>query len=384
MADVAPDSPVGTEAVANPETTRRGRAFQAFDVRKVPIRTILVIDAVVILTWVAYRLLGRLRELILWILIAAFIALVLNPIVVSLQRHRFRRSVAIGVVFASAVIAFLGLAFLFGYPLVNTATHFTGRLNSMVSQVKHGHGSVAHALQRLHLLTWVQKNLPKLQQAAHNLSKPALGVGKAVVGTVFALTTIAFLSLFMLLEAPVLRKAALKAVPADHRETVETVAQRVSQSVTSYVLGTMALSFLFGLVIFITLAIMGVPFAFLIGLWVSLVALIPLVGGLIAGVPSVLIALLHSPVAGIITAAIFIGFQLFENHFLYPVVMSKTVGMNPLWVLIAVLIGANLGGAFGSGLGALAGAIVAIPVAGAIQMIFKEVRAHTASAPSST
>ena len=67
------------------------------------------------------------------------------------------------------------------------------------------------------------------------------------------------------------------------------------------------------------------------------------------------------------------GFQLFENHFLYPVVMSKTVGMNPLWVLIAVLIGANLGGAFGSGLGALTGAIVAIPVAGALQMVFKEV-----------
>ena len=68
--------------------------------RGVPLRTILTVDAVVIATWVLYRLLGRLREVILWMLIAAFIALVLNPAVVALQRHRFRRGAAVGVVFA--------------------------------------------------------------------------------------------------------------------------------------------------------------------------------------------------------------------------------------------------------------------------------------------
>ena len=66
-----------------------------------------------------------------------------------------------------------------------------------------------------------------------------------------------------------------------------------------------------------------------------------------------------------------------ENHFLYPVVMSRTVRMNPLWVLLAVLIGANLGGVFGSTLGALTGALVAIPVGGAIQVIFREVWERT-------
>ena len=195
--------------------------------------------------------------------------------------------------------------------------------------------------------------------------------------TILALTTIAFLSLFMLLEAPMLRKAALGALPARHRATVEEVSHRVSRSVTSYVLGTFALSFLFGVVVFATLALLGVPFALLIGLWVALVAMIPLVGGLIAGVPSVLIAALHSPTAAVVTLAVFVGFQLIENHFLYPVVMARTVRMNPLWVLLAVLVGANLGGVFGSALGALAGALVAIPVGGAIQVISQEVWSHT-------
>jgi len=332
---------------------------------------------VVIITWVLYRLLGRLREVILWILIAAFISLVLNPAVNFLQRRRLRRGTAVGVVMAVALLVFVGLLGLLGYPLVNSLTHVAGRLPTMVDQVEKGHGWLAHTLGRLHLLSWVQKNAPKLKTAANNLAKPALNAGKAVASTILAVTTIGFLSLFMLLEAPKLRAGILGAMRADRRQTVVDVAHRVSRSVTSYVLGTVALSVTFGIVVLITLLILGVPFALIIGLWVALVAMIPLVGGLIAGVPSVLIAFLHSPTSGVVMAIVFVGFQLVENHFLYPVVMSRTVRMNPLWVLLAVLIGANLGGVFGSTLGGLTGALVAIPVAGAVQVISREVWQRT-------
>jgi predicted PurR-regulated permease PerM len=93
---------------------------------------------------------------------------------------------------------------------------------------------------------------------------------------------------------------------------------------------------------------------------------------------------LHSPTAGVVTAIVFIGFQVIENHFIYPVVMSRTVRMNPLWVLLSVLIGANLGGVFGSTLGALTGALVAIPVGGAIQVVFREVWERTRAADGPT
>ena len=124
-----------------------------------------------------YRLLGRLREVILWVLIAAFIALVLNPSVNFLQRHRFRRGTAVGVVLAGAVVAFAGLLGLLGYPLVNSLTHVAERLPAMVDQVQKGHGWLAHTLQRFHLLSWVQKNAPKLKTAANHLGSPALNVG---------------------------------------------------------------------------------------------------------------------------------------------------------------------------------------------------------------
>ena len=371
-----------------PDAPRRDRLFAAASAKGVPLRTILTVDAVVIATWVMYRLLGRLREVILWVLIAAFIALVLNPAVVALQRHRFRRGAAVGVVFATAILGFIGVLALFGYPLVNSLTRVAEQLPTMVRQVQRGHGWLAHTLQHFGLLSWVQKNAPKLQQAARNLGKPALSIGanlgKAVFSTMIALTTIAFLSLFMLLEAPVLRRGALQTMNPQLRETVMDVASTVSRSVTAYVLGTVAMGLLFGLVVFVTMLILGVPFALLIGLWVALVAMIPLIGGLIAGAPAVILALLHSPTAGVVALAVFVGFQLVENHFIYPVVMSRTVRMNPLWVLLAVLIGANLGGVFGSTLGALTGALVAIPVGGAIQVVFREIwlRTRARSGPS--
>ncbi len=87
-----------------PDAPRRERLFAAASAKGVPLRTILTVDAVVIATWVLYRLIGRLREVILWILIAAFIALVLNPSVNFLQRRRFRRGAAVGLVFAVAVV----------------------------------------------------------------------------------------------------------------------------------------------------------------------------------------------------------------------------------------------------------------------------------------
>ncbi len=381
--------PTGTTTVINetpvevldrevgPDAPRRERLFAAASGKGVPLRTILTVDAVVIATWVLYRLIGRLREVILWILIAAFIALVLNPAVNFLQRHRFRRGVAIGFVFAVAAIVFAGLLGLFGYPLVNSLTHVAQSLPTRVNQLEKGHGWLALSLQRFHLLSWVQKNAPKLETAAKNLGKPALAEGTNLAGaafsTILSLFTIAFLSLFMLLEAPRIRSGLLGSMRPDRRKTLEDIAHRVSHQVTGYVIGTVALSVMFGVVVLVTMLILGVPFALLVGLWVALVAMIPLVGGLIAAVPSVLIALLHSPTAGVVMLIVFVGFQLVENHFLYPVIMSRSVRMNPLWVLLSVLVGANLGGAFGSTLGALAGAVVAIPVGGAIQVIFSEV-----------
>ena len=116
------------------------------------------------------------------------------------------------------------------------------------------------------------------------------------------------------------------------------------------------------------------PFALLLGVFVALVDLLPLVGGLLAGVPVVIIAAIHSVPAGIIMLVIFLVYQQVENHVLNPVIMSKTVRLNPFWVLIAVLVGATLGGKVAGAWAPSSGALIGIPVGGAIQVIVRELR----------
>jgi len=155
---------------------------------------------------------------------------------------------------------------------------------------------------------------------------------------------------------------------------LERVVNESIRSVSGYMLGNVLTSLIAGVVSGVTLAILGVPFALLLGAFVALVDLLPLVGGLLAGVPVVVIAAIHSVPAGIVMLIVFLVYQQIENHVLNPVIMSKTVRLNPFWVLLAVLIGAALGGKIGGDLGTFVGALIGIPVGGALQVAVREVR----------
>jgi len=105
---------------------------------------------------------------------------------------------------------------------------------------------------------------------------------------------------------------------------------------------------------------------------VALVDFLPMIGGALAGIPTVLFALGHSLTAGIVTAAAFIAYQQIENHVLNPVVMSRTVKINPLLVLLAILVGTSIGDWLGGTFGSFVAALLSIPVAGALQVIARE------------
>ena len=117
------------------------------------------------------------------------------------------------------------------------------------------------------------------------------------------------------------------------------------------------------------------PFALLLGVFVALVDLLPARRRACWPVcPVVIIAAIHSVPAGITMLIVFLVYQQVENHVLNPVIMSRTVQLNPFWVLIAVLVGATLGGRVAGGLGTFVGALVGIPIGGAIQVIVRELR----------
>jgi len=354
--------------------------WRAADKRDIPLRTILTTVAVVVAVYLAGKVVYRLRDVLLLVVVAGFIALLLNPLVVALQRWKVpRRGLAVTIVTLWAILAFAGLAVAFGYPLINGITHLADRLPDYVASAEHGQGWIGHLVRRYHIQTWVQQNAPKLVDFGKALGKPALTVGKGAVSLVIALATIFVLVLLLLLEGPKLRTGILSMMSAGRAARYTRVASEVNRSVAGYMLGNLLTSLIAGVVVFVTLLILGVPFAFLWALWVALVDFLPLIGGALAGIPTVLFAAGHSLTAGIITLVVFLLYTQIENHMLNPMVMSRTVRINPLLVLVSVLVGASIGSWIGGLFGGFVAALLAIPAAGALQVVVREVWQATAT-----
>ncbi len=170
-----------------------------------------------------------------------------------------------------------------------------------------------------------------------------------------------------------MRRWMLSQMPKQRADAVTRVAGEVNRSVIGYMLGNLLTSIIAGVVVFVTLMIVGVPFPQLWGLWVALVDFLPMIGGALAGIPTVLFAFTQGVTAGVVTLVVFLIYTQVENHILNPVIMSRTVKISPLLVLIAVLVGASLGSLIGGVFGGFVAALLAIPAAGALQVLVREV-----------
>ncbi len=366
-----------------PPRSRYERLLRDAERRHVPLLTILVTVGVVVAVYLAGKLLYRIKDIVLLILVAGFISLLLNPIVVLVQRKLVaRRGAAVAIVTLWATLVFIGLAVAFGYPLVNAITHLSDQLPTYVANAQHGRGWIGHLVTRYHIQAWVQRNTPKLVSYAQSLSKPALSIGAGALSLVIELLTIFFLVLLLLLEAPKMRTWILSQMRPARAAKATSVAAEVNQAVAGYMLGNFLTSLIAGVVVFVSLLILGVPYPLLWGLWVALVDFLPMIGGALAGIPTALFAFTHSITAGIATAIVFIAYQQVENHILNPVIMAKTVKISPLLVLIAVLVGASLGSLVGGLFGGFVAALLAIPAAGALQVLVREAWQSTAPPPA--
>src|SRR5712691_11485311 len=162
-----------------PPETRRERLWRSADSRGVPLRAILATVGVVVVAFMAGKLLYRLRDVLLLVAVSGFVALLLNPLVVYLQRWKVPpRGYAVAIVIFWAVLVFVGLALAFGYPLVNAVTNLANRLPVYVDQAQNGKGWIGELTRHYHVNTWVQHNASKIANFAQSLGKPALALGK--------------------------------------------------------------------------------------------------------------------------------------------------------------------------------------------------------------
>jgi predicted PurR-regulated permease PerM len=363
--------------------SRSERFWGGANARGIPLQAIVAAVAVVAATYLAGTLLYRLRDVVLLLLVAGFFAVLLNPLVTGLQHRVRRRGAAVFLVTVLSVLVFGGLVAAFGIPLSRGIAHLAHAMPGYVAQAKHGRGWVGHLVRQYHLEAWVGRNESKLVKFGQDLARPALTVGKGAASLLAALATLVVLVVLLLLDGPALKQGILNAMSPVRAERFSRIADEASRTATGYMAGNALTSLIAGIVVFVTLLILRVPFPFLWGLWVALVDFLPQVGGALAGIPTVLFAAAHSLTAGIVTAVVFAVYTQIENHVLNPVIMGKTVRVSPLFVLVSVLVGASIGGWLGGVFGAFVAALLAIPTAAALQTVIRELWRETAPDSSS-
>lgn len=333
---------------------------------RVPVRTIAAIIAMVLLTGFAVVLLMRLHRALTWIVIAAFLAVIANAAVRGVERRlHLGRGPATALVFVLGTVAVAALAALFIRPLARQAGEFADQLPHYVEQARSGHGPIGELIVRFKLDKKIAENQQQLQESLTGLGKPALTVLQGIASTLVGALVVLILAIFMTLEGPTLIRRTLALVPERHRRRVATVTEDCGRAVTGYITGQLLIAVLCGVSTYIILLVLDVPFRGTVALFVALTDLIPLVGATIGAVVAVIVALLASTTDGIVVAVWFIIYQQAENHLLQPVVQSRTVKLDPLAVLVAVIVGVELAG--------ILGALLAIPVAGMISVVVRDV-----------
>lgn len=316
------------------------------------------------------------RQALVMIAIAAFLAVAIHPLVSKISRKVFgnRRSLATAVVFVGFVLVLVGFGFLAAPSLIGQAKSFAETAPTTITnsvEALRDNQLVKH----LKLTSTIDKAVDHIEA---NKQKWAAQAGSimfngvnSVVGFVFSGIIVLTLTVLMLLDAPTLLKSFWGLYR--NRQTMEhhkKIAEKMAGTITGFVGGQLIQvtinGICAGLVVFILSWIFNTPTNLIapVGLMVSLLGLIPLVGTTIGGLLGALLIALSNPTAGLVFIIYFVIYQQIENNVIAPYIQSRALNLSSLLVLIAVTVGIYLFG--------ILGAIISIPLAACIKILIEE------------
>jgi predicted PurR-regulated permease PerM len=327
------------------------------------IRIVLVVVAAAICLYLIYQV----RRPLLWLIIAIFLAAALSPPVNWLAR-RMRRGFAVAIVFLCLLGIPALLIALFLPPVITEGTEFAEnvpRYARDVSNFVEDNPRLREINQDYDITRRLEQEAEKLPDRLGGAAGALRDVGLGIVNSIFALITILVLTAFLLANGRQWTDRALATRPPEQRQRLRRSLDRMASAVGGYVAGALTIAVIAGVLTYIVLLILGVPFGGPLAVIAGLFSLIPLVGATIAAVLIGIVTLFENfPTATIIWVIWAIVYQQFENHVIQPQIQKRTVHVHPFVTIVAVLFGATL-------LGVL-GALVAIPVAASIQILIRE------------
>jgi predicted PurR-regulated permease PerM len=344
-----------------------GPEVRVVTVRPSTVLSVLGITALV----VAVFLLGFLAwHVLTWILIAMFLAAALNPAVVAFEQRGMRRGTAASLVFALALLLLAAIGFLVIPPLVVQVRDFVEAVPDFIDDITAGRGPLGFLQDDYQLVDRIREAIDRGGAAGVlGLSAGLIDVVRSVITAVVGFVAIIFLTYFMLLEGPRTVERVLSLLPDGARLRYERVGTHIYRTISGYVTGNLLISLIAGVTSTAVLFAVGSEYAIALGLLVAILDLIPLAGATLAAIFVSTVILIETDWLRFgIVVAFFVAYQQLENHMLQPLVYGRTVQLSPLAVLCAVLIGAELAG--------ILGALLAIPVAGSLLAIGREVLLH--------
>ncbi|MFB6694891.1 AI-2E family transporter [Streptomyces virginiae] len=307
-------------------------------------------------SWAFHQLIGLLVN----ILIAFFLALAIEPAVARMAAGGMRRGLATFLMFTAVVVVTAGFLALLGSLLagqiVAMVEGFPGYLDSVINFIN----STFHTdLSRLEIQESVLRS-DWLRKYVQNSASGVLDVSATVLGGLFKLLTIGLFSFYFAADGPRLRRALCSVLPPAKQAEVLRAWEIAVAKTGGYLYSRGLMALISGVATYIVLAVLGVPYAPALAVWVGLVSqFVPTIGTYLAGALPVLLAFTVNPWYALYVLVFVVVYQQFENYMLQPKLTSKTVDIHPAVAFGSVIAGTALLGAVG--------ALIAIPAVATLQ-----------------
>jgi len=345
--------------------------------------------AVVLAVLGAYALARAAHTVVLIFMVAAVIALILNPLVAFLQRRRLPRGLAVLAVYLTFFLSLGGVGVLLATPVSNQVKSFKRDIPSIT---KSANKSLANAQkffdrQGIHVQivkpgkTALQTLQDRVSQGSSSIVSFTGGLLTKVVSTGFDLILVFVLSVYMLVYGERIGGVVRRMMPRGDGTPEDDYPIRVQRAVSSYVRGQLLFSVIMGttaglgLYLFGLLGIFsaGKSYAAVFGVFFGLMELIPFVGPVLGAIPPVLVALFQDPLSAVWVLLLFVGLQQLEGHIVAPQIFGHALRINPLLVIFALTVGGEIYG--------LVGALIALPLAAIIRETAVYLQRHVALEP---
>lgn len=330
----------------------------------VSIKTLIKTALVVLGIWFAYLI----SDILIMIIFAVIITSAVDRWASKLQEFRIPRIGGVILIYLGVILFVVSVSYLVMPVLVNEISRFADNLPDYYNQVAQYFGAPQSASQSL-LVDRSQEFLINFEDKALQAGGGIFSFFKNVFSGVAAVMAIFVLSFYLSLQEDGIKKFLQFITPREYESYILNLWQRTQKKLGQWLQGQLLLGLIVGIMVFIGLSIIGVPYALILAVLAAILELVPMAGPIIASVPAIILGFIIHPGTGVLVLIFYIVMQYIENHVLVPTVMKKAVGLNPVVVIIALLVGAKLGG--------IIGMLLAVPLAAVLMEILADLGEQT-------